>query len=255
MRWIDKLERRHGDLAIPNLINIVLIGQLVVWFVVMFISTFPLEFFPLIRSGLLHGQVWRAVTFIFVPTLTTSPLALLLELYFYWWIGNALTRAWGDFRFTVYWVTGMIGAVLSCLGDRRGRHGGAVLLAFLCLCLALAGTAHPALLHPAAQDQMGRLGVGHPLGAELPDRFAERQGQPAVRPGRLLPLLWQGAVRLVPGYHPWLQAPQRVGKPLEISRICPTAGPAGVHIFPKGGILYETDYCDCEQGRFQGGLQ
>lgn len=46
MRWIDKLERRHGDLAIPNLINIVLIGQLVVWFVVMFISTFPLEFFP-----------------------------------------------------------------------------------------------------------------------------------------------------------------------------------------------------------------
>ena len=49
MRWIDKLERRHGDLAIPNLINIVLIGQLVVWFVVMFMSTFPLEFFPLIR--------------------------------------------------------------------------------------------------------------------------------------------------------------------------------------------------------------
>ena len=119
MRWIDKLERRHGDLAIPNLINIVLIGQLVVWFVVMFISTFPLEFFPLIRSGLLHGQVWRAVTFIFVPTLTTSPLALLLELYFYWWIGNALTRAWGDFRFTVYWVTGMIGAVLSCLVGKR----------------------------------------------------------------------------------------------------------------------------------------
>ena len=56
MRWIDKLERRHGDLAIPNLINIVLIGQLVVWFVVMFISTFPLEFFPLIRSG----QIGRA---------------------------------------------------------------------------------------------------------------------------------------------------------------------------------------------------
>ena len=124
MRWIDKLERRHGDLAIPNLINIVLIGQLVVWFVVMFISTFPLEFFPLIRSGLLHGQVWRAVTFIFVPTLTTSPLALLLELYFYWWIGNALTCAWGDFRFTVYWVTGMIWAVLSCLATGAAGTAG-----------------------------------------------------------------------------------------------------------------------------------
>lgn len=115
MRWIDTLERRYGRYGIPNLINGVLIGQLAVWFVTMFLTTFPLEYFPLTRSGLLHGQLWRIVTFVFVPTLTYSPLALLLELYFYWWIGNALTRAWGDFRFTLYWVTGMAGAVVSCL--------------------------------------------------------------------------------------------------------------------------------------------
>ena len=31
MNWIDKLERRYGNLGIPNLINGLLIGQLAFW--------------------------------------------------------------------------------------------------------------------------------------------------------------------------------------------------------------------------------
>lgn len=115
MRWIDKLERRYGRTGIPNLLNIVLAGQIIVWFLVMFVNQNLYYWLPLSRSELLHGQIWRLVTFIFVPTLTRSPIALLLELYFYWWVGNALTRAWGDFRFTVYWLAGMLGAIVSCL--------------------------------------------------------------------------------------------------------------------------------------------
>ena len=115
MRWIDKLERRYGRYGIPNLINIVLVGQILVWFIMMFVEQRVLFLLPLDRAALLHGQVWRLLTFIFVPTLTTRPLTLLLELYFYWWVGNSLTRAWGDFRFTVYWLAGMLGAVVSCL--------------------------------------------------------------------------------------------------------------------------------------------
>ena len=102
MRWIDKLERRYGRYGIPNLINIVLVGQILVWFIMMFVEQRVLFLLPLDRAALLHGQVWRLLTFIFVPTLTTRPLTLLLELYFYWWVGNSLTRAWGDFRFTLY---------------------------------------------------------------------------------------------------------------------------------------------------------
>ena len=115
MRWIDKLERRYGNCGIPCLLNAVLIGQIAVWFLVMFVDQRLYTLLPLLRAPLLQGQVWRLVTFVFVPTLNTSPLWFLLELYFYWWVGNALTRAWGDFRFTVYWLAGMLGAVCSCL--------------------------------------------------------------------------------------------------------------------------------------------
>ena len=31
MRWIDKLERRWGRYGIPNLMNIILVGQLIAW--------------------------------------------------------------------------------------------------------------------------------------------------------------------------------------------------------------------------------
>jgi hypothetical protein len=115
MRWIDKLERRFGRYGIPNLMNGILIGQILVWVIVMFINKYFASFLTLNSAGLAVGQVWRLVTFIFVPTMSTSLFLFLLEEYFYWWIGNALERAWGDFRFLVYWLAGMVGAWLSCL--------------------------------------------------------------------------------------------------------------------------------------------
>ena len=130
MRWIDKLERRYGRYGSPNLINIVLVGQILVWLIMMFVEQRVLFLLPLDRAALLHGQVWRLLTFIFVPTLTTRPLTLLLELYFYWWVGNSLTRAWGDFRFTLYWLAGMLGAILSCLITGFGSSAGLFLSLF-----------------------------------------------------------------------------------------------------------------------------
>lgn len=119
MRWIDKLERRYGRYGIPNLMNIILIGQAIAWVLIQFTTPqFGYTLYSLLtlnRSGLMHGQIWRLITFLFVPSLTSSPFYLLIELYFYWWIGNSLERAWGDFRFTAYVLVGMVGAVLSCL--------------------------------------------------------------------------------------------------------------------------------------------
>ena len=38
----------------------------------------------------------------------------MLNLVFYFWVGNALTRVWGDFRMTLYIALGMLGAWISC---------------------------------------------------------------------------------------------------------------------------------------------
>ena len=115
MNWLYKLERRFGRFGIPNLMLYVAAGQAIVWLVVMF-AYYPLYFLlDLNRTGLFAGQVWRLVSFVFLPPLTTSPIYVVLEIYLLYWLGSALERTWGSFKFTVYFLLGMIGAWLGCL--------------------------------------------------------------------------------------------------------------------------------------------
>ena len=130
MNWLDRLERRYRRFAIPNLLNIVLIGQIVAWVIIMFVNYHLASAMVLSRAELFHGQIWRLVSFVFLPSLNPRPFWFLLELYFYWWVGNSLTRAWGDFRFTVYWLAGMLGAILSCLITGFGGSSGLFLSLF-----------------------------------------------------------------------------------------------------------------------------
>lgn len=130
MRWIDKLERKYGRYSIRNLMNIILVGQIIAWVIVMFINMNFYNLITLSRSALAHGQIWRLVSFIFVPTLTTSIISFAFTEYFYWWVGNALEGAWGDFRFLVYWVVGMLGAIASCLLTGGGNTSGIFLSLF-----------------------------------------------------------------------------------------------------------------------------
>ena len=69
MRWIDKLERRWGRYGIPNLMNIILVGQLIAWVIVMVINQNFYYAITLNRTSLMSGQIWRAVTFLFFLSL------------------------------------------------------------------------------------------------------------------------------------------------------------------------------------------
>ena len=112
--WIDKMERRYGRFAIPYLINGLMIGQLAVGLIVLLINWQFAGFISLSRSAVLHGQIWRLITFLFQPVWLGGALGI-LNLVFYFWIGNSLTRAWGDFRFMMYILVGMVGALVACL--------------------------------------------------------------------------------------------------------------------------------------------
>lgn len=115
MNWLYKLERRFGRFGIPNLMLYVAAGQAIVWLVVMF-AYYPLYFLlGLSRAGLFSGQVWRLITFVFLPPLTTNPIYVALEIYLLYWLGSALERTWGSFKFTVYFLLGVLGAWLGCL--------------------------------------------------------------------------------------------------------------------------------------------
>ena len=101
------------NFGIPNLMLYVVIGNVVLGLLSNFSNGNFLSFFSYTLSGLLHGQVWRLVTFLFQPIWLGSALGV-LNLVFYFWVGNALTRVWGDFRMTLYIALGMLGAWISC---------------------------------------------------------------------------------------------------------------------------------------------
>lgn len=114
----DAAERfcaRHPRFGIPNLMRYIVIGNVVVYFLSMLSSkadATALDFLVFNLNGLLHGEVWRLVTFVFVPEYF-SPFALIISLYFYYWIGSILEREWGTAKFTLYYAGG---ALLTLLG-------------------------------------------------------------------------------------------------------------------------------------------
>jgi membrane associated rhomboid family serine protease len=111
MTWLDKLEKRIGFIAVPGLIRIVIAFNVLVYLLVFMNRGFE-SFLTLDRDRILQGEVWRLFTYIFVPQ-TFSPLWLILALWFLWFIGDGLERAWGPFRLTLYFIVGMIGTTIA----------------------------------------------------------------------------------------------------------------------------------------------
>jgi len=110
--WLNKLERKYGRYGIPNLTNILVAGQILVLAIELFIDRTITGWLGLNRFLLLQGQVWRVISFIFIPFSGGSILSVVLGIYFTWFIGTALEREWGDFRYTVYLLSGVLGTVL-----------------------------------------------------------------------------------------------------------------------------------------------
>ena len=60
--------------------------------------------------AVLQGQIWRLVTWLFVPQ-QGSIFWMALSLYFYYMIGTALENRWGVRRFLIYYVIGALANV------------------------------------------------------------------------------------------------------------------------------------------------
>jgi len=74
MNWITKLERKFGRYCIPNLISILIGGQILVYAVELFVNQYISFYLNLDRGALLAGQIWRVITFMFVPFSGGGPL-------------------------------------------------------------------------------------------------------------------------------------------------------------------------------------
>ena len=111
---IDRFCAKHPRFGISNLMLYIVIGQVAVFILDLFFRGMLSSYWlPFSRDLILHGQVWRLVTFIFLPSDSGNPFFLLLGCYFYYWIGTMLEREWGTARFTLFYLSGVVLSVLS----------------------------------------------------------------------------------------------------------------------------------------------
>ena len=115
---LNKMERKFGKYAIPNLITIIVFGMGLVFLLDTFFAANPnydyylsdLLYFD--TDLILQGQIWRVITFLFLPE-SSSALWIIFTLYFDWLIGKSLENQWGSFRFNVFYFLGAIGSIIG----------------------------------------------------------------------------------------------------------------------------------------------
>lgn len=117
-KFIARLEARFGrHRGVRNLMGIVVGGTVLVYladFLLLMVTGLSLSAqLSFNRTAILQGQIWRLVTFVFVPTGSSHILLLAINLYFDWLMGEMLQSHWGTFRFNLFYFTGLLGTIIS----------------------------------------------------------------------------------------------------------------------------------------------
>jgi hypothetical protein len=114
MKLLNKLERKFGRYAIPDLMK---------YIVILFVAGLAIGLMPNNLAGYFNlnfdlvkrGQIWRLITFIIPTDAVGNILFFAISTYFYYIIGNALEKSWGTFRFNLYFFSGILFNILSSL--------------------------------------------------------------------------------------------------------------------------------------------
>lgn len=121
MKWLDRLERRFGAYAVPNLTLWLLAGQAMV-FLGQFIG-------PKARIGggaaeiigsialdpqkVYAGEWWRLLTFPFIAPVGGLPIFAIFYFLIFFYLGTTLENAWGSFRYNAYLGIGYVATVAA----------------------------------------------------------------------------------------------------------------------------------------------
>ena len=124
---------KNRNKGIPNLMLYIVLGTAIVYVMSrMAGNTFLYYLLCFDRTAILHGQVWRLITY----PLTYSAGNLLLTavvLFCYYSLGRAMENIWGTLRFNLYYLSGVVMMDIYCL-----LFGGTADVAYLNMSLFLA---------------------------------------------------------------------------------------------------------------------
>lgn len=111
MKFLNKMERKFGRYAIRNL-TMFIIGTYIIGYLLEIFAPRVVTYFYLNPYLILHGQVWRLVSWLLVPP-GGFDIFTIIMLLFYYSIGNTLERTWGTFRYNVYIFGGIFATIVG----------------------------------------------------------------------------------------------------------------------------------------------
>ena len=113
MNFIDRLEKRYPNFGVSNLmISVIAISGLGMLISMVnpyiYYQYLSLDFYQIFH----HGQVWRLITFLLCPSAGGSGSSglfwFVIMAWVYYSIGSNLERIWGRFRFTLFYLSGIV---------------------------------------------------------------------------------------------------------------------------------------------------
>lgn len=129
-QWLNKLERKYGRYAIPDLIRY-FVGLYCIGAILGMATDIGLlkvdiyyTWLCLDMDAVFHGQIWRLFTFLIEPYgysdgnnlgFLISVIFFVIKVSLFFLFGRSLEQAWGSFRFNMYMFGGYILNILAAL--------------------------------------------------------------------------------------------------------------------------------------------
>lgn len=121
-QFLNKLERKYGRYAVPDLIKYVIILYCAGAAIGMLNENIYYEYLSLDFSAIFHGQVWRLFTYLIEPYGFSSGMGFMVSILFFaiqvnlfFLFGRSLEQAWGTFRFNLYFISGWFLNIVAAL--------------------------------------------------------------------------------------------------------------------------------------------
>jgi len=112
-KFLSDMERKFGRYAINNLTLYIIVLYVIGYVIKLMPNGAVIQYYLTLNPHLiLHGQIWRLVSWVLIPP-TALSIWLLITLYLYYYIGTTMERTVGTFRYNVFIFGGMLFMIIA----------------------------------------------------------------------------------------------------------------------------------------------
>ena len=105
MSYVERFCYKHPRFGIPNLMRYIAIGSGIVW-ALSLVNAEAASFMMFSAERVLAGEVWRLLTFFFMPR--GFGFLAIVGIFLFYWIGTTLEQYWGTGQFSIFFFSGYL---------------------------------------------------------------------------------------------------------------------------------------------------